>query len=126
MARKNIYRGASFFEYERTKNFSLKDVELVKLDLLNRIYTRKGERIMMPNEGTILPDIIFEPLDSETIQVVEEDLRAVFRRDPRVEVLSFEMIPLYDDQVLSITVRLLYKEFDIIDDFNLQLEFESV
>ena len=57
---KGLYRGYSSYEYQNKKTFSVTDVELVKLDLLNHIFTRKGDRVMMPNFGTRIPDLAFE------------------------------------------------------------------
>ena len=70
-AREGLYRGYSSFEFEATGSFKINDVELIKLDLLNHIFTRRGERVMMPRFGTIIPDLVFEPLDDETIEIVD-------------------------------------------------------
>ncbi len=40
-------------------NFTLKDVELAKRDLLNHFYTRKGERLGEPEFGSIIQDMVF-------------------------------------------------------------------
>ena len=39
------------------------DLDLAKQDLLNNFNTRKGERVMMPTFGSIVWDMLFEPLD---------------------------------------------------------------
>jgi len=67
MARQNIYKGYSTFEFEKSKTLTLRDVELVKLDLLNHLFTQKGARVMMPTFGTIIPELVFEPLDEDTL-----------------------------------------------------------
>ena len=36
------------------------DVELVKQDLLNHIYTSKGQRVMNPEYGSIIWDLLFD------------------------------------------------------------------
>ena len=55
------YRGFSTVS-TGTQNFTLYDFELIKQDLLNHFYIRKGERLMQPNFGTIIWDMLFEPL----------------------------------------------------------------
>ena len=55
-------------------NHTLTGKELVVEDLLNNIMTRKGERIMMPTYGSIIHDLIFEPLTSNIRTLIEEDL----------------------------------------------------
>jgi len=88
MARQNIYKGYSTFEFERTKSLSLRDVELVKLDLLQHLFTQRGTRVMMPDFGTIIPELTFEPLDSETLDELHTEVKAVLDYDPRVEILK--------------------------------------
>ena len=120
-----IYRGYSSFEYERIKTFNLNDIELVKMDILNHLFTRYGERVMMPNFGSIIPDIVFEPLDEETVETVQEEVAAVVNFDPRVELLEMTPIADFDQGSLTMHVKLRYLEFDIVDDMNLNITFEG-
>ena len=120
-----LYRGYSSYEYQQTKKFMLTDIDLVKLDLLNHIYTRKGERVMMPNFGTRIPDLPFEPLDQITLDILEEDLRSVFTFDPRVELLELQIIPYYDNNAVVASARLLYVELSIAGNLDLNIVFES-
>lgn len=103
----------------------LTDVDLVKMDLLNHIYTRKGERVMMPNFGTRIPDLPFEPLDQITLDILEEDLRAVFAFDPRVTLLELQILPYYDNNAVIASARLLYVELSITGNLDLNIIFES-
>lgn len=125
MATKGLYRGYSTYEYQKTKKFTLTDIELVKMDLLNHIYTRKGERVMMPNFGTRIPELAFEPLDQITLDILEEDLRAVFAFDPRVLLLELRITPLYDENTVIASARLLYVELNLTGNLDLNITFES-
>jgi phage baseplate assembly protein W len=120
-----LYRGYSSYEYQVKKSFSITDVELVKLDLLNHIFTRKGERVMMPNFGTRIPDLAFEPLDAYTLSILEEDLRSVFMFDPRVKLLELKITPLYDENTVIASARLLYIELNIKGNLDINITFES-
>ena len=122
---KGIYRGFSSYEYEAKKSFSITDVELVKLDLLNHIFTRRGERVMMPGWGTRIPDLAFEPLDEITLDILEEDIRAVIGFDPRVKLLDMKIIPSYDTNTVVATARLQYIELNLIGNLDLNIVFES-
>ena len=122
---KGLYKGFSSYEYQAKKSFSITDVELVKLDLLNHIFTRKGERVMMPNFGTRIPDLAFEPLDEVTLSILEDDLRAVFAFDPRVELMSLVITPLYDNNAVVASAKLLYVELDMQGNLDLNITFES-
>jgi len=120
-----LYKGYSTFEYERNKSLKITDLELVKLDILNQIFTRKGERVMMPNFGSIVPDIVFEPLDDVTLAILEEDLNAVVNFDPRVDLLEFSLQPDYDNSLVTVHMKLLFVEFDLVDDVDLNILFEG-
>ena len=122
---RGLYRGFSSYEYEKNKTFKINDLELVKLDLLNHIFTRRGERVMMPTFGTRIPDLAFEPLDNVTLDILRNDLLEVFRFDPRVSVLDLVITPNPDANSVSATARLLYIELNLIDDLNLNIVFEG-
>jgi len=122
---KGLYRGYSSYEYQNNKTFSVTDVELVKLDLLNHIFTRKGDRVMMPNFGTRIPDLAFEPMDGITLGILEEDLRAVFEFDPRVELLALTIVPVYDSNTVIASAKLLYVELNMQGSLDINITFEG-
>lgn len=122
---KGLYRGYSSYEYQNNKTFSVTDVELVKLDLLNHIFTRKGDRVMMPNFGTRIPDLAFEPMDGITLGILEEDLRAVFEFDPRVELLALTIVPIYDSNTVIASAKLLYVELNMQGSLDINITFEG-
>lgn len=109
------YKGFSTANWIKNKTFSLNDIELVKQDLLNHIFTIKGERVMMPNFGTRIPSLAFEPNDEQTRQIVEDDLRSVFDYDPRVELLSLNIMTLPDNNAIVAMADLLYIELNVTD-----------
>ena len=64
------------------------DLDLARQDLLNHFNTRKGERIMLPTFGSIVWDMLFEPLDDYTIELIDADVRSIIKNDPRWELQS--------------------------------------
>lgn len=124
-AENGLYKGFSSFEFENTGSFKINDIELIKLDLLNHIFTRRGERVMMPTFGTIIPDLVFEPLDEETLDQLESELRLVFDYDPRVELLDLVVTPDIDRNAVTAAVRILCIELDTVELMNLNIEFET-
>lgn len=125
MSQQGIYRGYSSFEFQATKSYKLNDLDLVKMDLLNHIFTKRGERVMMPTFGTRIPEMAFEPLDDETLEIIEDELRTVFEFDPRVTIISLAVIPSYDNNRIDATARLFYIELNMTDDFELNIQFEE-
>jgi phage baseplate assembly protein W len=78
------YRG--FSTVDRYKKFRVTNFELVKRDLLNHFSIRKGEKLMQPNFGTIIWDMIFEPLTESTKSAIIDDVTTIVSYDPRVKV----------------------------------------
>jgi phage baseplate assembly protein W len=59
----NFYRG--FSTLVPNKKFRLTDMELVKQDIINHFNIRKGEKLMNPNFGTIIWNVLHEPFTEE-------------------------------------------------------------
>jgi phage baseplate assembly protein W len=68
------------------QKFRLTDLELIKRDLLNHFAIRKGEKLMNPEFGSIIWNILFEPLTADVKALVVEDIQRVVNYDPRVRV----------------------------------------
>lgn len=125
MVRENIYRGYSSFEYQARGTFRLRDIELVKMDILNHIFTRRGERVRLPRFGTIIPDLVFEPLDEETLDILESELEGVFDYDPRVERIQLNLNVGDDGQTVTVSALLRYIELDTTELMNFNIQFED-
>ena len=110
-----IYRGFSFAGWKKRERHGLDNIYLVKRDLLNHIYTIKGEHRMMPNFGTRIPLLTFEQADSETLDIVRADLEEVVKYDPRVQLINMSVVVLPDNNAIIALVDLLYIEFEVRD-----------
>tara|TARA_B100002019_G_scaffold291007_1_gene310034 strand:+ start:1027 stop:1416 length:390 start_codon:yes stop_codon:yes gene_type:complete len=99
--------------------YSLYDVELVKRDLLNEFYTRQGERLMRPNFGSIIWDLLMEPEDVTTEQDIRDDIERIVGKDPRVKLN--ETVLYISDHTIRAEVHLNYVQANT-DDI-LYLEF---
>jgi phage baseplate assembly protein W len=95
------------------------DLDLARQDLLNHFNTRKGERIMLPEFGSIVWDMLFEPLDEKTIRLIDEDVRRIIKNDPRwalqnvtitegPNALNIEVIVTYLPSDETVTLPLTY------------------
>lgn len=62
--------------------------ELVKRDLLNEFYTRRGERPMRPNFGSIVWDLLMEPTGPTLEKQIREDVDRIIDREPRAQLLN--------------------------------------
>ena len=65
------YKGFSTISPD-AENFALFDFDLIKQDLLNHFNIRQGERLMNPKFGTIIWDLLFEPLTEDIKFLITE------------------------------------------------------
>ena len=89
-------------------NFKLYDIELAKRDLLNELYTRKGERIMSPEFGSIIWDLLFDPMSVETNELIEQDMQRILTKDPRLELRQLSITENVDTQLITVAIILNY------------------
>lgn len=64
------------------------DLDLARQDLLNQFNTRLGERVMLPKFGTIIWDLLFDPLDNRTETLIRDDVERIINEDPRWDLQS--------------------------------------
>lgn len=79
-----MYRG--FSTIDRRKKFRLTDFELVKRDVLNHFQISKGEKLMKPNFGTVIWNLLHEPFTEELKSVIVSDITSIAKYDPRVSI----------------------------------------
>lgn len=81
-----LVRYKGFSTVDQYKKFRLTDLDLIKRDLLNHFAIRKGEKLMNSNFGSIIWNILFEPLTADVKSLVVEDIKRVITSDPRIRV----------------------------------------
>ena len=116
-----MYRG--FSTIGRTRKFRLTDFELVKQDLINHFYIRKGEKLMNPDFGTIIWNVIHEPLTEDLKSVIVTDIKTIASYDPR---LSIDNVVVTEyDQGLQIELQLRYLKTNQTNLLNLQFDNQN-
>ena len=70
------------------KNGALYDLELIKQDLINVFHIKKGEKLENHEFGTIIWDMLFEPLTEQIKQLITNDVNSIINSDPRIKVLK--------------------------------------
>lgn len=81
-----IYRG--FSTVGKNRKFRLTDFELIKQDLTNHFHIRKGEKLMNPDFGTIIWNVLHEPFTEELKSLIAADVKNIANYDPRIAVDS--------------------------------------
>jgi|TARA_R110000803_G_scaffold25524_4_gene60986 phage baseplate assembly protein W len=74
--------------------FTTTGAETVLRDLQNELYTKKGERVMRPNFGCIIWDLLMDPATSEVEKLAKEDIQRILNRDPRVSEKEVKVLVL--------------------------------
>jgi phage baseplate assembly protein W len=100
-----IYKG--FSTSAGNKSNMLYDIDVVKQDLINHFYTRKGERVMNPEFGSIVWDLLYEPLDESAEEDLIEDCSRIVNEDPRCELLDIRLDSLGNGVRIDISINVL-------------------
>lgn len=101
-----LYRGYNTVDNKSTKT-RLEDSELIKRDLINHFNIRKGEKLMNIEFGTIIWDVLFEPLTDDLRDRIVEDVTEIVNYDPRILAESI-LVDEYEHGIL-IEVRILFR-----------------
>ena len=98
----STYNG--FSTLQNTKKYTLTDFELVKQDLINYFNIRKGEKLMKPDFGTIIWDMLFEPMDETTQHIITQDINRIIGYDPRLTVNQVAVLDKDTGYLIEITL----------------------
>jgi phage baseplate assembly protein W len=114
------YKGFSTVSTE-TINGSLYDFALIKQDLINHFHIRKGEKLENPEFGTIIWDMLFEPLTPQVKEIIVNDVTQIINNDPRTR--SLQIVVTQIDKGLQVEATLMYVPYNIQE--TMQLSFDS-
>lgn len=82
------------------------DEQLIKNDIIQAILTLPGERVMRPDFGVPLRNLVFEPNDEVARSSVVNAIRNVLKTyEPRVNIVSLQIAPFSDST--GVTIRLI-------------------
>jgi len=103
------YKG--FSSKETAKNYKLYDIDLVKQDLINHFYIRKGEKLENPEFGTVIWDMLFEQFTENVKTIIAKDVEDIINYDPRIAVNEVQVDS--TDQGIRIQADVVYIPFNI-------------
>ena len=103
------YKG--FNSKETSKNYKLYDIDLVKQDLINHFYIRKGEKLENPEFGTVIWDVIFEQFTEDVKAIIAKDVEDIINYDPRIAVNEVQIDS--TDQGIRIQADITYVPFNV-------------
>jgi phage baseplate assembly protein W len=87
------------------------DFELIQQDVMNMFQTKKGERVMNPEFGTVIWSLIYEPFTADIKQLISEDVTRILNYDPRVTPTQINIQEAETGLIIEAT--LYYKQQDV-------------
>jgi phage baseplate assembly protein W len=101
-----FYKGFSSLD-STTSNTKLYDFDLVKQDLLNHFKTKKGERVMNPGFGSIIWDLLMEPMTDAVREALSSDITRICNSDPRIVPTNIQLIEYENGYLLDLTLLMV-------------------
>jgi phage baseplate assembly protein W len=115
-----FYKGFSSVN-ETTAETQLYDFDLIKQDIINHFKTKKGERLMNPEFGSIIWDLLMEPLTDSVRTALKDDVNTICTFDPRVTPIQMDITEYESGFLLELT--LLMKKTN--ESTNMRLAFDQ-
>jgi phage baseplate assembly protein W len=119
--RSQFYKGFSTTNDAKLTN-KIYDFDLIKQDIINMFQTKKGERVMNPEFGTIIWSLIYEPFTLDVKQLISDDVTRVLNYDPRVTPTQIDITEA--EYGLVIEATLYYKLEDVSTQMSLSFDKE--
>ncbi len=105
------------------ESYALYDLYLIKQDIINHFNIRIGERLENPNFGTVIWDVIFEPLTNDIIEVITKDVETIINYDPRVRAEQI-VVTAYESG-LQVECTLVYYPYNIQEAIQFRFDQEN-
>lgn len=116
------YRGISTTN-PNTKEFKVYDLGLIKQDIVNHFHIRLGEKLENPSFGTIIWDILYEPLTDNLKDVIVSNVTEIINYDKRVKV-DRVTVDSYESGI-QIECELTYLQYSISEKLRFQFDREN-
>jgi phage baseplate assembly protein W len=101
-----FYKGFSTIN-EANPTSKLFDLELVKQNIINTFYTRRGERVMNPDFGSIIWDLLMEPMTPQIREQLNNDVKKICSSDPRAVPTNIKVIEFSSGYIVEVTMKLV-------------------
>jgi phage baseplate assembly protein W len=101
-----FYKGFSSTDISNVNN-KLYDLDIIRQDLINQFRTRKGERLMNPTFGTIIWDILMEPMTDAIYDLLSQDISTICNSDPRISPTQININEFEGGYLIDIVVQLV-------------------
>jgi len=118
-ASSSAYRSISTVNDEND-SFRLYDLAVIKQDIINHFHIRQGEKLENPEFGTIIWDVLFDPLTESLKQAIVSNVQDIIDYDPRVA--ADQVIVNEYESGIQIECVLIYLDYSIAETMQLQFD----
>jgi phage baseplate assembly protein W len=105
------------------EGYRLYDLAVIKQDIINHFHIRQGEKLENPEFGTIIWDVLFDPLTEQLKSAIIENVEAIINYDPRV-VVDNVIVDTYESGI-QIECTLIYLNYSIAEAMTLQFDRDA-
>jgi len=119
IVKQQTYRGLSTVNPDNL-SYTLYDIGLIKQDLLNHFHIRQGEKLENPEFGTIIWDVLFEPLTENLKEAIADNVTTIINSDPRINA-NRVIVDQYESGI-QIECELQYLPYNISEQMKLQFD----
>jgi len=116
------YKGISTVNKENS-SFNLYDIALIKQDIINHFHIRVGEKLENPGFGTIIWDVLFEPMTEALRDAIADNVTKIINHDPRVQVEQVT-VDTYESGIM-IECTLTYLPYNISESMRLKFDEDN-
>jgi phage baseplate assembly protein W len=99
------------------------DIALIKQDIVNHFHIRQGERLEQPEFGTIIWDVLYEPLTEQLKELIAKNVSDIINYDPRVSVDRIT-VTTYESGI-QIECDLTYLPYNITESLRFRFDQEN-
>lgn len=116
------YKGLSTVNPDN-KSYALYDIGLIKQDLLNHFHIRQGEKLENPEFGTIIWDVLFEPLTDSLKEAIITNVTDIINSDPRINATGI-VVDQYESGI-QIECDLTYLPYNISEQMKFSFDKDA-
>ena len=85
---------------------AIKNENAIARSVKNIVFTLPGEKFFNPDFGSRISKVLFENIDDITASVIVDEIKESIRNyEPRVELISVEAIPDYDNNQFDAVIN---------------------
>jgi phage baseplate assembly protein W len=99
-------------------NYDLIDIKnetAIARSIRNLVFTLPGERFFNQNLGSNISQSLFENIDNVSASILEDEIKNTIENyEPRVDLISVDVTPNYDNYEFNVTVKYYIVGIDVL------------